>query len=111
MTGRCAARMSMAMNAESQTATKEARKGIEDVILELCAAKEPGKSIDPTEAARAYAAQRGEDDLAWQRWLTHVRAAAVGLARQGRLVIYRKGKPVDPEDFRGVYRLGLPRSE
>jgi hypothetical protein len=27
-------------------------------------------------------------------------------------VIYRKGKPVeDPNDFRGVYRLGLPKAE
>jgi hypothetical protein len=26
-------------------------------------------------------------------------------------VIYRKGKPVDPNDFRGVYRLGLPRHD
>ena len=24
-------------------------------------------------------------------------------------MIYRHGKPVDPTDFRGVYRLGLPR--
>ena len=37
--------------------------------------------------------------------------AAVDLARAGRLVIFRKGKPADPEDFRGVYRLGLPSSE
>ncbi len=29
----------------------------------------------------------------------------------GRLVIYRKGKPADPSDFRGVYRLGLPRQD
>ena len=63
------------------------------------------------DAAKAFAAGRGEDDLAWRRWLSQVRAAAVGLARQGRLVIYRKGKPADPDDFRGVYRLGLPRSE
>jgi hypothetical protein len=98
------------MTAES-ISPKEARKGLEDVILDLCAAKEPGKSIDPIEAARTFAALRGEDDLGWRKWLTHVRATAVGLARQGRLVIYRKGKPVDPDDFRGVYRLGLPRSE
>ena len=25
--------------------------------------------------------------------------------------IRQQGKPVDPDDFRGVYRLGLPRSE
>jgi hypothetical protein len=40
-----------------------------------------------------------------------VRRTAVVLAKQGRLVIYRKGRPADPDDFRGVYRLGLPRSE
>ena len=33
------------------------------------------------------------------------------LAQAGRLVIYRKGKPADPSDFRGVYRLGLPRQD
>jgi hypothetical protein len=37
-----------------------------------------------------------------------VRNAAIGLARAGKITIYRKGKPADPEDFRGVYRLGLP---
>jgi hypothetical protein len=30
------------------------------------------------------------------------------LARAGRLVITRHGKPADPDDFRGVYRLRLP---
>jgi len=35
----------------------------------------------------------------------------VRLADAGRIVIYRKGKPADPHDFRGVYRLGLPRSD
>lgn len=80
-------------------------------ILALCAAAGPGKSIDPTEAAKAFARQREEDDLAWRTHLPHVRSRAVALARQGRLVVYRKGKPVDPDDFRGVYRLGLPRGE
>ena len=90
---------------------KPERKPLEDVILALCAETAAGKSICPTDAAKAFAASRGEEGIAWQRWLTQVRAAAVGLARQGRLVIYRKGKPADPDDFRGVYRLGLPRSE
>ena len=82
-----------------------------ETILALCAAVGPGKSICPTDAAKFFARQREEDDLAWRSHLTKVRACAVGLARQGRLVIYRKGKPVDPDDFRGVYRLGLPRGE
>jgi hypothetical protein len=40
--------------------------------------------------------------------LFEVRATAVGLARQGRLVITRHNKPVDPSAFKGVYRLRLP---
>jgi len=40
-----------------------------------------------------------------------VRRAAVKLALGGRLIIYRKGKPVDPNDFRGVYRLGAASLE
>jgi hypothetical protein len=26
-------------------------------------------------------------------------------------VILRKGRPVDPDDFRGVYRIGLPAGD
>ena len=33
---------------------------------------------------------------------------AQALARQGRLAILRHGKPVDPDGFKGVYRLRLP---
>jgi hypothetical protein len=40
-----------------------------------------------------------------------VRAAAVGLARQNRIVITRHGKPADPDAFKGVYRLKLPSEE
>jgi hypothetical protein len=40
--------------------------------------------------------------------LGQVRSEAVGLARQGRLVITRHGKPADPDSFKGVYRLRLP---
>ena len=34
-----------------------------------------------------------------------VRRAAAGLARDGRIEILRKGKPVPPEAMRGVIRL------
>ena len=47
----------------------------------------------------------------WHALLMPIRRAAVKLALAGRLVIYRKGKPADPNDFRGVYRLGLPRQD
>jgi hypothetical protein len=81
---------------------------IEDAILALCQA-EGARTICPTDAAKAYAEARREGELGWRSHLTEIRRAAVRLADAGRLVIYRKGKPVDPHDFRGVYRLGLPR--
>jgi hypothetical protein len=84
---------------------------IESAIFELCNGAGAGRTVGPIEAAQAYAAARGEDALGWRAHLTQERAAAVRLAEAGRIVIYRKGKPVDPHDFRGVYRLGLPRSD
>ncbi len=84
---------------------------LDGAILALCNSAGSGRTICPTDAAQAHAAARGEDALGWRSHLTHVRRAAVRLAEAGRIVIYRKGKPVDPNDFRGVYRLGLPRSD
>lgn len=65
-----------------------------------------GKTLSPPEIAHAIAGERD-----WHELLVPIRRAAVTLALAGRLVIYRKGKPVDPSDFRGVYRLGLPRHD
>jgi hypothetical protein len=82
-----------------------------ETILALCHERGVEKTICPTDAAKALAARRGLDDLGWRQVLSEIRQNAVALARQGRLVIYRKGKPADSDHFRGVYRLGLPRSE
>jgi hypothetical protein len=76
---------------------------VEAAIFDLLAAKvAPGKSVSPEEVARAV------DPEGWRRLLGQVRAVARGLARQGKLVILRHGKPADPGDFKGVYRLRLP---
>ena len=77
-------------------------RSIEDAIFALLAEREPGKTICPSEAARAI------EPEAWRRLMPQVRATAVGLARQGRLVVTRHGKPADPNAFKGVYRLRLP---
>ena len=79
---------------------------IEAAVLRLLAAAGAGRTVNPTDAARAL-----EPGPNWHVLMPAVRRAAVGLALAGRLVIYRKGKPVDPNDFRGVYRLGLPRQD
>ena len=100
------------MTSEAKPADKtEVLGNADEVILSLCTASGPGKTICPTDAAKSLAERSGGDDLAWREALTPVRRAAVRLAKAGRLVIYRKGKPVDPEDFRGVYRLGLPQDD
>jgi Protein of unknown function (DUF3253) len=78
----------------------------ERTILDLVAARGAETTLCPSEAARAIA---GDDPDAWGRLMQPVRRAAVQLAKEGRLIITRKGKIVDPDDFRGVYRLGAPR--
>ena len=78
----------------------------EAAILALIAASKKGRTIDPTEAARAV--YSGEDPDGWRKRLPSVRQAAIHLARSGQISIYRKGKVIDPNGFKGVYRLGKP---
>lgn len=79
-------------------------------ILNLLTESGDGKAVSPEAAARAYAETRRRNsdppDL-WRRYLNAVRQQAIHLARAGRIEILRKGKPVDPNDFKGVYRLRL----
>jgi hypothetical protein len=75
---------------------------IELAIFDLLGQKAPGKTVSPEEVARAVDAE------GWRRTLGQVRSEAVGLARQGRLVITRHNRPADPGAFKGVYRLKLP---
>ena len=78
---------------------------IEDAVFDLLSRRDPGKSICPSEAAKAV------DPEGWRRLMGQVRATAVGLARAGRLEITRKGRPTDPDTLKGVYRLRLPGAE
>jgi hypothetical protein len=79
---------------------------IEETILRLVAERGLGKTIDPSEAARALGGPHADG---WGPLMQPIRRVAVALAEQGRVVILRKGKPVDPRDFKGVYRLTAPR--
>jgi hypothetical protein len=75
---------------------------IRDAILAQAEARGAAKSICPSEVARALAPD------AWQPLMARVRRAAVALAREGRIDILRKGRPVDPEvEIRGVIRLRI----
>ena len=79
-----------------------AHSAIEAAIFDLLGQVPAGKSVSPETVARAVDAE------GWRRQLSHVRGTAVGLARAGRLVITRHGKPADPEEFKGVWRMRLP---
>lgn len=76
---------------------------VRDAIIALTAARGPGKTIAPEDAAKAISPEH------FVRVLKDVRAEAIRLHKAGTVLIYRKGKPVeDPDTFKGVYRLGLP---
>ena len=79
---------------------------LDDRILAILG-RDATRSMSPPEIAHLI-----EPEGDWHAHLAPIRRAAVALMLEGRLVIYRKGKPVeDPQDFRGVYRLGLPKAE
>ncbi len=78
---------------------------IEATLLELVNERGTGKTICPSEVSRQLA---GSDETKWRLLMKPVRAVAVRLANEDRVVIRRKGKPIDPNDFKGIYRIGPP---
>ena len=82
---------------------------IEAAIFERLGKADPqglGKaSIEPAEVAKAMQPEQ------WQRVLPKVKTAALGLMRQGKLVITKKGKAIDPARMKGVIRLRLPTAD
>ena len=93
---------------EEQEAPRPDSATIEAVLLRLVAERGPGKTVDPAEAARELGGTHPDQ---WGPLMQPIRRAAVALAEQGRLLITRKGKPVDPRDFKGVYRLTARRQD
>lgn len=72
-----------------------------DRILEMCAEAGPEKSVSPSAIAMSL------QEFGWQSLLTRIRITAVHQAHAGLIHIMRKGKPTDPDDFKGVYKLRL----
>lgn len=72
-----------------------------DQILSMCGAAGPTKSVTPAAIAQSLV------DFDWQSLLKRIRHTAVKLALAGYVNIMRKGKPADPEDFKGVYKIRL----
>jgi len=76
---------------------------IEKAIFELLDARAPGKTICPSEVARALA----PDD--WRPLMPQVRAVALALAGKDALDILQKGQPIAHDSpIHGPIRLGHP---
>ncbi len=79
------------------------REAAEAAILELLAARDAGKTICPSEAARALAG-----DADFRPLMDPVRDAARGLVARGELEVTQRGEVVDLDRVRGPIRLRLP---
>jgi len=78
---------------------------VEETLFGLLSQVRNKESIGPNDIAKAV------DAVNWRRELPKVRAVIVGLARQGRIEVLRKGKVVGPEELKGIYRVRLAAPE
>lgn len=77
-------------------------EALEQAIVELLDARGPGKTICPSEAARAV----DPDD--WRPLMEPARRAARRLVARGELEIRQRGEVVDPTTAKGPIRLRRP---
>ena len=78
---------------------------LHEAILELLRARGAGKTICPSEAARAVAGS--EERAEWEPLMEPARAAARRLVAQGSVVIMQGGHIVDASTAKGPIRLRL----
>ncbi len=70
-------------------------------MLSLLAERGDGKSICPSEVPRQLLGETGP----WRSHLKRTRTIAQSLAKDGRVVILRHGKPIGDGPVKGVIRL------
>ncbi len=84
-------------------ATREA--ALEETILQLLRERGAGKTICPSEAARAVASSDTRE--AWEPLMEPARAAARRLVAAGKVVITQGGTVVDPSTAKGPIRIRM----
>jgi hypothetical protein len=77
---------------------------ISEMILRMCSARGAGKSICPSEVARALDA----DGVAWRALMPDVHRVAGDLASRGLIAVTQRDRSVDAASSRGAIRLALP---
>lgn len=78
---------------------------LETTILRLLSKREEGKTICPSEAARAVADSDARSQ--WEPLMEPAREAAHHLVQQGKIVITQHGHVVDGRTAKGPIRLRL----
>ncbi len=76
---------------------------LEQAILRLLSERGAGKTICPSEAARAVASS--DDRASWEPLMEPARAAARRLVAEGKLLITQGGVVVDGSTAKGAIRL------
>ena len=80
-------------------------KEIERVMLRLLEERGEGKTICPSEAARAVAGS--EERAKWEPLMSAVREVAVRMVEEGKIVVTQKGRVVDGATAKGAIRFRL----
>jgi Protein of unknown function (DUF3253) len=89
---------------EKTSSSDEDAAAMAEIILALLSRRDAGKTICPSEAARAYAQETGQTD--WRSLMPVARNAARILALQGIIVVSQKGRALPADSvWRGAIRL------
>ena len=85
--------------------SKAAQSELGQQILALLHEREAGKTVCPSEVARAAAGNDGRER--WEPLMQPVRDAAAQLVADGKIVVTQHGKVVDGRTAKGPIRLRL----
>ncbi|ESQ79040.1 DUF3253 domain-containing protein [Asticcacaulis sp. YBE204] len=77
---------------------------VEELIVELLTDLKSNDTLSPNQVAKTI------NEENWRRQLPQVRAAIQKLVDEGKIEVLRKGKVVDFEGIKGIYRLRLART-
>lgn len=72
-----------------------------ETILQMCAAAWPDETVRPEDIAMTLYPEE------WQALTKRIRLAVKQLAEAGLIQILRKGKPANPDEFKGIYRVQI----
>ena len=77
---------------------------IRERMIALASERGPKKAVDPMEVAVSIA---GKDEKIWRRLMKPIKDEAARLAKKNQIVVLRKGKPVEPDKIRGLWRYRI----